>query len=418
MLTIETFGTDEYGNTSRRPIGLQPELLLPEPQYTDTLHNDRFTAAVAQLDIRGPDRQPITPTYNPEKNRNELHAPEGWTFRVGGMFYVSPDGSDIDWGYGRPIPSLAVWQHQHDQFVEDIMEEQGVTRSQAIAFMDEWQPLGYDPNMPDLEVYHGRTLSLSFGGKQWGSVVSNDPDPVSSDQHTAVSFSLDGYREYWLEQAQEFVRLPVGADGSPTTLYEFGMPGAVPCWKGTTADGTVSNITIELAPESETNEHDSNLPTMQRLWVPERVRHSLVNEHRGTIDQGGDHQTRDGLTGFVRTLGELTATLTGLGANPVDSIAQGGPLRLMVIPESMAEQVPLEKIVDILTDVITEDEATTDPRQRAAIRQHESERERRQRELANRIIVVSGCGSAVLSAIARVGLGSEWADKYIRNGRC
>jgi len=261
--------------------GLRPRLELPQPDYTDTRHEDIFQGAQEKLGLDG-----LEPTY--EGGETRLVAPDGYMFRVTGSFTVWPEGNSIEWGYGTPHDSYEQWRRTNQERLAQL-ENEGYNPEDAENEVAAWEE-GFDREPPDLHYFHGKSLTFKFDGVTWGKILETDyKNPRSSDDETkSVEVKVNGFRRTWHEQALRFIKLPNSSDDKVLTTHEYGEPGVIPCWQGSRVEGDIESLRVELVPIEEGG-GDEYLPPMRRLWVPASVRWSVYDEFPNLIDQHGDY---------------------------------------------------------------------------------------------------------------------------------
>lgn len=380
-----------------------PELVMPAPEYTDTMYDDVFRDAQEKLGLSD-----LEPVY--EDGQKVLMAPDGLMFRVTGAFRMWPDGNDIDWGYGRPFDSYEEWRRQHHEELAPL-EKKGLSLEEVEqkVFDDDYDGCG------DLDLHHfiGKSLVLSFNRVPWGATVNPEQidESASTDEPSIVRLRVDGYKETWYEQAKRFVKLPNSASDRLLTSYEYGLPGVIPCWMGEYCEGDIEHMTIELVPAEE-GVGDKQLPALRRLWLPESVRYSFLKDYPDLIDQGSDYNTRSNFGNAIRIMGGLAAGMGGREGNAVDEFAEKSQSHIVAIDDPILAHMDLDKLAVQMEDMITtsnERDPFVDPR----VREQEESDRRNFEEKKKRLVVVTDVDGPIGEIVERVGKSDDWLKRHI-----
>ena len=383
--------------------GFRPTLEKPVQPMTDVMHEDLFVDAIQRLGIEG-----VEPVYNPDSRRVELKAPAGFTFQVTGEFTLWPDGNDLDWGYGPPEDSYEKWVSDNESSLEELLKE-GYSQEQAEREVAYWQDDSLDDDPPDLQFFHGQTISLDYDGVTWGQVVKNNHQGrgSSDDKPATVNVTVDGYRAYWREQARRYIKIPKSDDDRMLAVHEYGEPGVIPCWQGYYVVGDIQGIKIELVP-AKSDQTDEHLPVMSRLWVPQNIRYSLFDEYPELIDQDGDYNNRTNYGSAIRMLGGLATALQGYDGNKIDEIA--GESDLAVIDKPMFANMDIDKLAELIEELIQEHN-NSDPTRRV-----DQERENKKKEIVDKavkkLVVVTELDQNIHQLVRTFGESDDWLHAH------
>lgn len=380
-----------------------PELSLPTTEYTDTMYDDVFHGALEKLGLDN-----LEPIY--DGGQKHLVAPEGLMFRVTGAFTVWPDGNELDWAYGKPVDSYEKWRGQNQQELADL-EKQGLSTKEAEeeVLEDDYDELA-DPNLLQ---FFGKSLTLSFKRVSWGGTVNLDEYNKRSrvNETTSVKADIAGFQEKWFEQARRFVKLPNSSSDRLLTTHEYGLPGAVPCWMGERCDGDIDYMSIELVP-AEDGVGDKELPALNRLWLPESVRYSLLQDYPDLIDQGGDYMTRSNFGNAIRMLGSLGAAMGGREGNTVDEFAEKSQTHIVAIDDPILAHMDTDQLAVKVEEMIAtsnERDPFIDPR----VKEQEERDKRNFEEKQKQLVIVTDVDRPIGEIVERVGKSDDWLKRHI-----
>ncbi len=383
-----------------------PQLELPPPEYIDGNHQDVFTAAVEELGLHG-----LEPVYR--DGGLHLDAPEGYKFVMTGAFSVGPAGNDIDWGYGPSTDSYEQWRFSHRAQL-DKLETQGMSREAAeqAVIDDDWDMPHWDKKVPELEFFHGTSLSLSYDGVEWGSLVNPDRPPrhhYSDDAPAHVTVGVTGFKTTWHEQAARFIQLPRSNTDRLLQQHLYGQPGIIPCWQSTYAAGNIHHLNIELVPLEEGEGDVHNLPEV-RLWVPDKVRWSLYDKYPDLIDQMGDYNNRTDHGDAMRMFGEVAMLLGGASMNAFDAVAAKSDL--VILEDPVFRDVPLDKLAELMEEVIkTHNNRVPTLDDRAVER--EANKIKDLREKRRQMVVITDVHEGLHAAVRQFGQDDSWLESHV-----
>lgn len=381
-------------------------LELPTPNYTDTLNNSVFEAALEELGL-----QVIEPVFRD----GELHvdAPDGYKFVLSGAFSVWPNGSHFDWSYGPPADSYEMWRVQN-QVKLDRLESEGASREDAERqiLAGDWETPAWVDGHPDLITFSGPSLTFAYEGHSWGSMVKTDDDRnrSSDDEPAHVTVRLAEYKTIWHEQAARFIQLPNSQTDRMLSTHLYGMPGVIPCWEAGYAEGNIHHIKVELVPVDE-NDGDIYKRPEERLWFPENVRWAIYDQYPDLVDQMGDHASRSDHGMAMVMLGALGGMLGGKDVNMVHEVA--GQADLAVIDHPMFANMPLDKLVKLVDEAIDEHnnkQPTLDDTVDERREQAEKDRERLRKEL----VVITGVSGAIHQAVTAFAESDQWLEDHVQ----
>jgi hypothetical protein len=378
----------------------RPSLELPPAEYTETMYDDVFRDAQAKLGFEG-----IEPTY--ERHHKKLIAPDGYMFRVTGMFEVWSDGNHMDWGYGPPTYSYEKWRTENQDELAD-MEASGLSPEEAEHELLEDCDCPCDP---DLRSFNGKSISLYYNGVSWGSMV--DPEKVHqqrlpADKTASVELYIDSFRQTWHGQARKFVKLPNTSEDRLLRTYEYGMPGAIPCWKGQYCCGDIDHMAVELVPIEE-GEGDRYLPPLNRLWLPESVRWSLYKKYPDLIDQEGDDATRSSWGNAMRILGGLASGMSGHDGNAFDDFAEQGRSNIVAVDHPMLAHMDLDELAAGVERMIEKSNNSVPLSDEAKRREEEAKKERE--KIGRKLLVVTRVNQPIFEIAENIGKSDNWLDQ-------
>ena len=402
--TISRWGAErglEEIRTEHRPV-----LVGARPEYVDGEFDEVFREAKEQLGLGE-----VEPVYKDGQTR--LVAPEGFMFRVTGAFCLWPDGSHLDWSYGPPEESYEQWRLSNRALLEQY-EADGLgpeAAEQEVADdADVWN--GRPANVPNIEFFHGASLSFSFNGVGWGEVVRAERERRgSSDENPpSVSVRVDGYRKYWRDQAVRHVKLPSSKDDRLLTTHQYGLPGTVPCWEGGYAEGNIEHLRVELVP-TDGAEKDEYIPPEARLWLPERVRWLMYEQFPDLIDQNGDYANRTNFGSAMSVLGAIANAFAGHHGNALERLANRS--QLMVIDDPMFAHMETSKLAELFEQLVEEHNkkpALSDTR--AEEKKVDIEEDRH--KLAKSLVVITDIDQSIHQIVREVALDNSWVEKAAR----